>query len=152
MNRLLLYSLASAGLVLAGCSGPLGPIPGGRLSGPPHQGRVADWDALKDEYTVQLETHASDAYSVNVWWVGIGDHLYVPSSMIVGSSDPMTRKWVRNVVRDPHVRVRLAGELYDRSAVRVTDPAEYQRALVALRKKYDIEPDLGREVWIFRLD
>jgi hypothetical protein len=75
--------------------------------------------------------------------------------MIRGPKTPSERDWVRNVTRDPRVRVRVGDSLYERTASRVEDAAEYDAARAALERKYGLDPaerDPEREVWIYRLD
>ena len=75
--------------------------------------------------------------------------------MIRGPKAPTERDWVKNVAADPRMRIRIAGEIYEGVAVRITDPAEYEAARAGLEKKYELDPadrDPEREIWIFRLD
>ncbi len=139
---------------LTGC-GPLGPMSGGRLAGPVHAQPVEDWSFIGEKEDCQVETNPAEPHSVNTWCVGVGESLYVPSSMIRGPKTPMEREWVKNVTADPNVRIRIGDEIYERVAVRVGEGAEYDGARAALEKKYEIEPaerDPEREIWIFRLD
>lgn len=142
-------------LVVAGC-GPIGPIPGGALSGEPGPAAVADWSFAAEIDTAQLETRPSDPHSVNVWFAWVGPALYVPSSMILGTKDPAGRGWVAHVAEDPRVRIRLGETVYPRRAVRVPDgSAEYRAARAALEARYALDPqgrDPARAVWIYRLD
>ena len=61
--------------------------------------------------------------------------LYLSSVYPPGTS----RSWNDNVLRDPHVRIEIGRDLYDRTLSLVTDPVEQQHALDAKSKKY---PDL----------
>lgn len=142
-----------AGLGLA--CGPIGPIPGGRLSGEVGPSDTSDWSFADGEETAQLETRPDDPRSVNVWFAAVGSRLYVPTSMILGPKRPTERSWVGHVQQSPLVRIRLAGTVYERVARRVTDAAEFDDARAALEAKYEIEPDdrdPEREIWIYRLD
>jgi hypothetical protein len=135
--------------------GPLGPCAGGGLSNAVERAPVGDWAFTSELEQIQLETNPSDPYSVNAWCVGIGDQLYVPTSMIRGSKTPSERTWVENVTRDPSVRVQLGDAVYERVAVRVEDAAEYEAARSALERKYELDPaerDPEREIWIYRLE
>ncbi len=137
-----------------GC-GPLGPLSGGALRGTVHSAPVTDWSFTESQETVQLETNPAEPHSVNTWCVGIGPRLYVPTSMIRGPKVPSERDWVKNVSADPRVRIRIGGELYERTAVRVTDTGEYESTRAALEKKYELDPkdrDAEREIWIYRLE
>jgi hypothetical protein len=141
-------------MVAFGC-GPLGPFSGGRLSGDPGPAQVSDWSPWSEEETIQVETRPDDPHSVTTWFVAIGPAFYVPTSMILGPKQPTERGWVAYAVADPRVRIRVGGLVYERRAVRVTDPAEYDAARSALERKYELDPterDPEREVWIFRMD
>jgi len=147
-------ALLAALLALAAC-GPLGPIPGGRLSGEVGPANNSDWSFASDVETAQLETRPDDPHSVNTWFVALGPQLYVPTSMILGPKDPHERGWVVNVQADPRVRIRLDGRVFERRAVRVEGGQEYDRARSALESKYELDPaerDAERQVWIYRLD
>jgi hypothetical protein len=142
-------------LALALCGfGPFGPCAGGRLAGEPSPA-PADWAFTSDIEQIQLETNPAEPHSVNAWCVALGGRLYVPTSMIRGPKTPSERDWVRNVTHDPRVRVRVGDGLYERTASRVEDAAEYDAARAALEHKYGLDPserDPEREVWIYRLD
>ena len=143
---MLLFSLAC---------GPIGPIPGGRLSGEAGPREVDDWSFAADVENAQLETRPDDPHSVNTWFVARGPRLYVPTSMILGPKDPRERSWVAHVEADPRVRIRLGDRVFERVAVRVEEPGEYDPARSALEARYDLDPaerDPEREIWIFRLD
>jgi len=145
----------SFGASAIACGGPLGPFAGGRLSGEVGPAAVADWGFSDEVENAQLEVNPADPHSVNTWCKGIGDRLYVPTSMILGPTDPAERGWVAYVQKDPSIRIRLDGTVYERAMVRVTDQAEYDAARLALEAKYDIaveDRDPERTIWIYRLD
>jgi hypothetical protein len=140
-------------LALLACGGPVGPIPGGALSGvvkPP----PPDWTFVDEVEQVQLETNPDDPHSVNTW---IGTHagsLYLPTSMIRGPLLPTEREWVRNVEHDDRIRLRIHDDLYELRAERVIDEAELTTARAALEQKYELKAadmDPNREIWLFRL-
>jgi len=150
--RALLVSIVALGVL--GC-GPIGPLPGGRLSGEVGPPDASDWSAVAQEQTLHLETRPEDPHSVNTWFVVLGPRLYVPTSMIRGPKDPAERDWVANVQADPNVRLRIDGIVYERTAKRVEAGAEYDDARAALEKKYKRDPedrDPERVIWIFRMD
>ena len=143
------------GLAVAGC-GPIGPIPGGALSGESGAASVVDWSFADDVENAQIETRPSDPHSVNTWFAAVGERLYVPTSMILGPKTPSKRSWVAHVDEDPNVRIRLGDTVFDRRASRVEDGSpEYQAARLALEARYEIaivDRDPERTIWIFRLD
>ena len=142
-------------LCATACGGPLGPFAGGALSGPAGPAHVDDWNFAAGEETAQLETNPDHPRSVTIWFATIGPHVYISSSLILGSSEPSERGWVQGVVKDSRVRIRIAGAVYERVAVRVEDESEYAIALEALQTKYGLDPgerDPERAIWIYRLD
>ena len=128
--------------------GPMGPIPGGKLSGSVAPSAPADWSSSDSVKNVQLETRPSDPYSVNIWGVGIGNSFYVAS----GRGDE--NSWAQYVIDDPNVRLRVGETVYELRAVRVQDDESREAFLNGVARKYDWEPD-GEEAenaWLFRLD
>ena len=140
-------ALLSLSLLALGCQ-PMGPFPGGSLSGEVATGLPGDWSFADEEMTVQLETRPSAPYSVNLWGVGIGDHFYLAS----GRGGEAT--WVEHIAEDPNVRLRVGDKIYELVAVRVANETHSERFLEALKSKYDWEPDPRErdEAWLFRLD
>ncbi len=124
--------LLLAGLLLAGC-GPIVMIPGGELSGALRE-TPADWSFTDAEDTVVLETRPDDPYSVNVWGVAAGDRFFIAA----GDADST---WARNVEANPLVRLKIADAIYELRATPTTDPEDLEAFLVAVKEKYDFEPD-----------
>ena len=145
---------ALAVFLLVGC-GPIGPIPGGALSGKPGPTDVKDWSFADEVENAQLETRPDDPHSVNCWFAPVAEDLYVPTSMILGPKEPELRSWVAHVAEDPRVRIRLGKTVFDRIAVRVEAGPEFDAARRALEARYDIavaDRDPGRVIWIYRLE
>ncbi len=113
--------------------------PGLRLAGERMHGPVTDWGFSDADELVELESNApwGLAHSVTVVCASTGAQLYVPSVYYEGGGWPEARRWNRNVVADPDVRIRIAGKLYERRAVLVTDEAERAEAFAAFAAKYD---------------
>lgn len=139
-------------VALTAC-GPIGPFPGGALSGEPGAANHGDWAFARETETAQLETRPADPHSVNVWFANVESRVYVPTSMILGKKNPTARSWVNHVTADPRVRIRIEGRVFEREAVRVADEDEFEAARAALEEKYDLdERDPERTIWIYRLD
>jgi hypothetical protein len=135
-------------LILAGCE-PIGPIPGGELGGEVVAWPAGDWSEQGEEHEIFVETRPSDPHSVTVWCVAHEGALYIPSR------DPGKKHWVRNVMENPDVRLKIADRIYEGRAVRVTDAAEFEAAGTKLIAKYEIESediDAATEVWLFRIE
>ena len=52
----------------------------------------------------------------------------------------MNHQWVRNVQKTPKVRLSIGDQTFDGNARFLTDRAEHERAMAAIRRKY----------WVFR--
>jgi deazaflavin-dependent oxidoreductase (nitroreductase family) len=72
-------------------------------------------------------------HEVTIWFVLDGDRLYFGTANV-------NRQWVRNVQKTPQVKLSIGGENFEGSARFLTDRAEHERAMAAIRRKY----------WMFR--
>lgn len=72
-------------------------------------------------------------HEVTIWFVLDDDRLYIGTANV-------NRQWVRNVQKTPRIRLFVAGESFDGTARLLTDRAEHERAMAAIRRKY----------WMFR--
>ena len=130
--------------VIAACGEPLVMIPGGKLEGP-NVPAPELWSLVPE--VVQVETRPEDPYSVNIWSVGIAEHLYI------ATGDDGTR-WSGYLDDDPQVRVRVGEHIHSLRAQRVADGMELAAVAVAYAEKYDVDND---DDWVssgtvFRLD
>ncbi len=125
-TRRMRWSGVAAALGTAACGGPLGPFAGGELSGASAEPPAA-WGAVPD--TVQLEVRPAEPYSVNVWAVAIGRHLYV-------ATGPEGSAWSSRLQREDGVRVRIAGAVYPLRASVVRDADEHEQVAAAYLRKY----------------
>jgi hypothetical protein len=166
--------LIAAGLVAQRISdGPTGPISGGRLqSGELVSDPDIDWSfAVGQEIELQLvEPMGSRTTGVMVH----EGELYVACDLgFIWARFSGRRRWILNVIylfkgwhedvmRDGRVVLRIEGKLYERQAVRVTDP----ELLGRLRRQVEVgvaewiapEPlaaapsDVPNDIWFFRMD
>jgi deazaflavin-dependent oxidoreductase (nitroreductase family) len=72
-------------------------------------------------------------HEVTIWFVLNGDRLYIGTANV-------NRQWVQNVQKTPQVKLSIAGENVEGTARLLTDRAEHERAMAAIRRKY----------WMFR--
>ena len=72
-------------------------------------------------------------YAVTIWFVLDGDRLYIGTANV-------KRQWVQNVRKTPQVKLCIGGENFTGTARFLTDRAEHERAMGAIRRKY----------WMFR--
>ncbi len=73
------------------------------------------------------------SYEVTIWFVLDDDKLYIGTANV-------NRQWVRNVQKTPKIKLSIGGEMFDGNARFLTDRAEHERAMAAIRRKY----------WMFR--
>jgi hypothetical protein len=111
---------------------PHGGMPGLWLKGDVVTTPVADWSYTDKIMTdmIQTNTWYMIPHSVTTWCIAYNGQLYV------ATSGALTRDWPRNVARDPHVRMKIGDQLFDRTLVVVTDPAEREGVLQVRAKKY----------------
>ena len=125
----------------AACSlEPSGERPGFGLSGQLAREPVSDWSFTEAIEEIQLETRTGYgfAHSVTIWCVAIDGELYVGAS---APDFPRERTWVRNVRRDPAVRLKIAGRIYERRLELVTDPGRTDFVDRAFGRKYHYDVD-----------
>jgi len=132
-------------LLAMGCNGPFVVFPGGELDG---RGEPApeSWSGMGESGTVQLETDPSEPYSVNVAYTVLDGRLYI------NAGDTET-KWVKNILADPQVRLRLKGQVYDLRAERVTNTDEIKRFGKAwtAQSMFRRDPAELDQVWLYQL-
>ena len=68
-------------------------------------------------------------HEVTIWFVLDDDSLYIGSANV-------NRQWVRNVQKTPKIKLFMGGETFDGNARFLTDRAEHERAMAAIRRKY----------------
>ncbi len=128
-----------------GCGGPFVLLPGGALEG--EVAPVPDSWAFTDEIdTIQLETNRADPYSVNIWVIALGEHLYVHAGANRAA-------WVEHMESDANVRLRADGSIYELEAARVDGQDEFDRFSDAYEQKYGRRPrnESVGEAYLFRL-
>jgi hypothetical protein len=135
------FQVGLAVLLLAyassGCMDPKDRRPGLALSGEVASEPINDWSFSDEHQQIYLETQTwyLIPHSVTVVCAGLGEKLYVPSIYYGGGEWP-DKYWNSNVSSDPRVRLEMNGKIYERKAVVVEDPMEFQAALQALAAKY----------------
>ena len=111
--------------------GPWGPFPGGILWGEVAREPVTDWSFVDAVAEVQVETHLGPLpWSVTTWALTHEGVLYVPSR------NCFEKRWVKNLLAHPDVRVRIGGRLHELRAVREEDPARGDALLRQMLVKY----------------
>ena len=138
----LLVSLALL-LVVARITGlePNGRRPGLWLKGDLVTTPIGDWSFTDRIQNVKIQTSTWYLlpHSVTINCVSYKGQLYLDSFYAAGLTYPHGRSWNEDVARDPHVRIKIGNQLYDRNLALVTDPAAQAAVNEAKFKKY---PDL----------
>jgi len=113
-------------------------VPGLWLRGEPVTTPVADWSFTDKFQTVKVQTrdHFMLPHSITTYCVSYNGELYLTSVYRAGLVYPHGRHWNENVARDPHVRIKIGDQLFDRTLVYVTDPAERAAVIQLKAKKY----------------
>ncbi len=114
--------------------GPHARTPGLWLKGNVVAAPVTDWSFTDKIPVVQLQTQSSYMlpHSVNINCLNYNGQLYLVSVYPAGTA----HTWNDNVMRDPHVRLKIGEDIYDRTVSLVTDPAEQEGVLQARHNKY----------------
>jgi hypothetical protein len=117
---------------------PYGGTPGFWLKGQVVTTPVDDWSFTDKIQTIEVQTNTwyLIPHSVHTNCVAYNGHLYLTSVYRAGLTYPNGRNWNANVARDPHVRLKIGDQLYDRRLSYVTDPAEKAAVIQAKAKKY----------------
>ncbi len=129
--------------------GPLGPLPGGPMSGERVAEPVTDWGFVVARDTVELEVNPAAPRSVTTWVVVREGQAYLPAAF--GSR----KTWTAQLAADGRAVLRVDGRLYEQRAVRVTDEGLQEELRVILIRKYDLDSEgnfASPETWFFRLD
>jgi hypothetical protein len=145
---LLLATLRATGLNPHGDTPGPGSYPGLWLSGRLVTTPVADWSFTDSIRTVKVQTNTwyLIPHSVTTWCIAYNGQVYL------ATSGAATREWPRNVARDPHVRLKIGDNLYDRTLSVVTDPAEREAVLQVRATKYSQKyPPVGQTFTVYRV-
>ncbi len=137
MPRIVAFMTCAIAIALtAACSiEPSGERPGLGLPGEVHQQAVEDWSFTDDSGEIFIETVTSYwiPHSVTAWCVTVENELYV-------SADYADKKsWVANVARDPNVRLKIKGRIYEQKLVPVADPTTIASIDSGFVRKYEYE-------------
>ncbi len=94
----------------------------------------ASWTFTETATEVHLETYPwfGIPFSITTVIASHGDDAYIPSIYSEPGQFPGTKFWNKVVQRNPNVRLRVNGKLYEAQIHPITDPAEFDRAFLAL--------------------
>ena len=140
------FSLSACLIILSGCDGPFIFAAGGSLNGIVTEA-PDEWLLDENSAVAQLETRPDDPYSVNFTYVQLDGRFYVYAG------DTRT-SWVKNIERNPLVRVRVQDAIYAARAIRVTSDEEISEFsnVWANLSLFQRDPMSLEEVWLYRLE
>jgi hypothetical protein len=103
-------------------------MPGLWIKGEPVTTPVIDWSFTDKIPQVKIQTWTPYLlpHSVTIWCAVYNGNLYVTSYR--------GRQWVEDIIRDPHVRLKIADQVFDRTLSVVNDPVEKAAVLGAKGK------------------
>ena len=112
--------------------------PGLWLAGKLSETPLNDWAFTDDHYEIYLQTNTPYfiPHSVTVYCATYDGELYLLSAYYTGGTFPDMRSWNRNIVRDPRVRLRIGGQLFDQTVNYVSDEMIRRPVYDALGEKY----------------
>src|SRR5215469_11233681 len=124
-------------------------IPGLWLTGELVTTPVNDWSFLDQVPNIKLQTSTRFLlpHSVTINCLAYNGQFYVSSTHPIGAP----RSWDENVLRDPHVRIKVGDKLYDRTLVPVTDPAEKEAVVQIRENKYQLKVPANATIDVFRV-
>jgi hypothetical protein len=99
---------------------------------------VTDW-SFTDRYpTISIQTRSWYLlpHSVTITCVAYKGQLFLTSVFRQGMPFPEGKRWTSNVMRDPHVRLKIGDRVYDETLALVTDSAERSAVLDSKAQKY----------------
>ena len=115
---------------------------------------VTDW-SFTDKYPnifVQTRSWYGLPHSVTTTITAHNDQVYLTSVYRPGLEFPRDRLWNKNIMRDPHVRLKIGDQVFDRTVALVTDPAEKDAVLATKAKKYPRQRVVDKNlVYVFRV-
>ncbi len=75
------------------------------------------------------ERKTGKPHEVKIWFVVEGDKVFI------GTAD-VRHQWIKNVQKNPRIKLSVGGENFEAEARFLDDPAERNRALAAMGRKY----------------
>ena len=132
---LMVCAIVAVGVLRATGVPPKDRRPGLWLKGEVVTTPVQDWTFVRPHPTEQLEVHPwyGIAHSVNTGHIIANGQLYLTSGFPDSTPYPDGKMWTSVIVRNPDVRIGVAGKIYEAKAIPVTDPAEQARVLAESR-------------------
>jgi hypothetical protein len=134
--------------------GPIDGTPGLWLRGNLVAAPVIDWSFTDSVPTIEIQTRTWYLlpHSVTTRCATYNGRFYVLAFYPPGVEYHRGRYWNENVARDPRVRIKIGGQLYDRTLLHITDLEEKTGMIEAWSKKYpELKMPPDTTIQVFRV-
>ena len=132
----LIATNACASLGLVSCMEPVDRRPGLRLGGEVVEEGGGDWSFTDAHREIAIETRSPWLLPHSVTIVCSAKD----GRFFIGARDPDGKRWVKNVDRDPDVRLKIGGRVYEQRLVALEDAEDVTAAYESYTAKYG-EPE-----------
>ena len=132
MDRTFKLGLTALLLCAAACIEPSDRRPGLRLSGELVTEPVSDWSFTADHREIYVETRTPWLIPHSVTIVCAAD---ADGKLFIAARNPVGKRWVSNVERDPEVRLKIGDRLYEVRLAPLSDPADLDHVRAAYAAK-----------------
>jgi hypothetical protein len=115
---------------------------------------VTDWSFTEKYPNIFVQTRSwyGLPHSVTTTITAHDGRVYLTSVYRPGAQFPRARLWNTNIMRNPHVRLKIGDQVFDRTVALVTDPAEKAAVLETKAKKYPRQRTVDQSlVYVFRV-
>jgi hypothetical protein len=131
---------------------PGGPLESGDLVTGPEPDH--DWSFARDVPEMKFQL-VDPPRSRSVWLLVNEGRLYLVSGYMKTAIGRLWKKWPAEAERDGRCVIRVEGKRYERTAVRVHDPAVFEALAAEAKRKYDVSITADQiadgEAWVFEL-
>lgn len=93
--------------------------------------RLARSNRARTLVLTHLGRKSGKAYEVRIWFTVDGDRVNLQTMNV-------ERQWVRNVLANPKVSLRIGDDVFEGEATPVTEPADMKRVVELMKRKYPI--------------
>ncbi len=132
-------------LLAPGFDGPLSRIAGGQFQ-QASETHPVDAQKLKDLANIELEVNLPSRSSVTVAVVVHNNKIYLPATLT-----PSEKRWPNAILKDPGIRIRVDGKVYDFNAYRVTETRLHKQLSDMGAEKYSRSYFIPENTWFFQL-
>ena len=134
-----------------GCIDPKDQRPGILLRGEVVSEIPVDWSFTNAYREIQIEVRTPYlvSHSVTIWCAVVDGQLYL------GARNPHEKRWPGWVERDPNIRLRIDGNLYDMKLTIIEAPSQVAPVRRAYADKYELpdrSPEEGPPVRYWRVE